>query len=245
MKKLKWILFLILPLVVLLATMQSGWAPGKATTNLIGLGDIFDPQADGTKYFVRLTIHHVDSQDEFLSPFDGVVEDILVAEGDNVSSGEKMVVTVAGEEILSPFDFDGHVQDIFVEEGDSVSVGQVVMTINCGLSSEPDSFNVPTKLLFFASATKGNEEITFSWEGLNVFCSKDEDSENAEFVNFGNALVERLTRVDDADGIWSLKSVSNLVGERTAVENDVVNVNSDGSLGPGFISMNLVLAVKD
>jgi len=242
MKKLKWILFLILPLVVLLATMQSGWAPGKATTNLIDLGDIFDPQADGTKYFVRLTIHHVDSQDEILSPIEGEVLDVTAEE--EVEKGDiilEVVTDTETVEITSPF--AGFVQEVFVMQGDVVSVGEVMMTINCGT----DTFNAPTKLLFFASATKGNEEITFSWEGSNVFCSKDEGSEEMEFVNFGNALVGQLTGVDadDAAGIWSLKSVSDLVGERTGFENDVVNVNSDDSLGPGFISMNLVLAVKD
>ena len=183
MKKLKWIILLILPLVALIATMQSGWAPGKAATNLIDL-DIFDPTAAGTKYFVKLAIYYED-----LPP-----------------NLEMCPVT-----------------DVY-----------------------PD--NALTKLIFFATVTKGNEIFAFSYESPEV-CYSVTDAQDEILYDFADALVAHITGVSNPPFDYAVKSIGDFVDTTTSIGTGGIvlgqNLPPSGELSPGFKMVDFVLAIKE
>jgi hypothetical protein len=67
MKKAKWAILIILPIVLILAAMHSAWAPGKAGVDLFD--PFVDPTASGTKYFVKLTIYYIGLDKDTLVPY--------------------------------------------------------------------------------------------------------------------------------------------------------------------------------
>lgn len=67
---------------------------------------------------------------EIKSRVPGVVEKIMVAEGDNVSRGDVVMILEAMKmQTKIPCPADGEVSEIMVEEGEHVKGGQVLLVI--------------------------------------------------------------------------------------------------------------------